>query len=39
MNEMGNKDLKIEEKIFQDRGKSDYNRYLREEFEYHNTIP
>ena len=28
---------KIEEKTFQDRGKSDYDRYLREELEYNNT--
>ena len=28
---------KIEEKTFQDRGKSDYDRYLREELKYNNT--
>ena len=27
----------IEEKTFQDRGKADYDRYVREELEYNNT--
>ena len=36
---MGIKHLKkIEKKTFQDRGKSDYDRYLMEELEYNNTI-
>ena len=30
---------KIEQKTFQDRGKSDYNRYLQEEIKYNTTAP